>query len=126
MQNSRRANVGQWLKLERNPLAVADAGGAPAGLLICNPPYGKRLGESTALERLYLQLGEVLKQRFGGWTACVLSGGPRLSAAIGLKATHKLDVKNGPLDCRALVYPSALRRARRAATRIRCCESGDF
>lgn len=77
---------------------------ADSGVLICNPPYGERLGEASELGAFYKQLGDVLKQQFKGWTAFVLSGNKELSMAIGLKSSQRTPVYNGGLLCQLMKY----------------------
>ena len=74
------------------------------GLVVCNPPYGARLGADEDLEALYYDLGKLLKERCGGWTLWLLSGNPTLSGALRLKASRRVAVSNGGLDCRWLRY----------------------
>jgi putative N6-adenine-specific DNA methylase len=74
------------------------------GLVVCNPPYGARLGADADLEALYADLGRFLKERCGGWTLWLLSGNPTLSGALRLKASRRVAVSNGGLDCRWLRY----------------------
>lgn len=74
------------------------------GIIICNPPYGKRLGEVEALKGLYKQLGDVFKQRFKGWTAYILTGNKELAKSVGLKASRRTPVYNGSLLCTLLRY----------------------
>jgi putative N6-adenine-specific DNA methylase len=49
-------------------------------------------------------LGDVLKQRFKGWTAFVLSGNKALAGAIGLKSAQRTAVYNGSLPCQLMKY----------------------
>ncbi len=79
---------------------------APAdrGVILCNPPYGERLGQGEDLGQFYRLLGEVLKQRFKGWTAFVLSGNKALSQHIGLKSAQRIPVYNGSLPCQWMRY----------------------
>jgi putative N6-adenine-specific DNA methylase len=79
---------------------------APAanGVVFCNPPYGERLGQDTDLGAFYRLLGDVLKQRFKGWTAFVLSGNRELSQSIGLKSAQRFNVLNGALPCQLMKY----------------------
>jgi putative N6-adenine-specific DNA methylase len=49
-------------------------------------------------------MGEALKKRCQGWTAYLLSGNPALTRFLGLKASRKFPVMNGPIDCRLLKY----------------------
>ncbi|HET9046677.1 MAG TPA: THUMP domain-containing protein [Casimicrobiaceae bacterium] len=78
---------------------------APAGLLLANPPYGERLDDAAALAVLYPKLGDVLKRRFAGWTACFLTADLRLAKLIGLKAARRTPLYNGPLECRLFAFP---------------------
>ncbi|HSM84309.1 MAG TPA: THUMP domain-containing protein [Nodosilinea sp.] len=77
---------------------------ADSGYLLCNPPYGERLGADDDLGAFYKLLGNVLKQRFKGWTAFVLSGNKALSQHIGLKSAQRVAVYNGTLPCQWLKY----------------------
>ena len=74
------------------------------GIIICNPPYGKRLGDSKKLAGLYKQLGDVFKQRFKGWIAYVLSGNKDLTKQIGLRTSKRIPVYNGAIACTLLRY----------------------
>ena len=73
---------------------------AAAGLLVANPPYGKRLeqpGEAAAFER---GLGEALKKRFAGWQAWILSDNLKLDSGMRLKASRRVPIFNGDIECR--------------------------
>ena len=74
------------------------------GLLITNPPYGKRLGQIQQLRTLYLRLGKVLKQAFPGWTAAVFTSEKELASSIGLRAFRKNALFNGALKCTLYQY----------------------
>ena len=74
------------------------------GLLVCNPPYGKRIGDENQLSCLYKQLGEYCKRQASGWDLWVLNGNPKLSRNIGMKANRRFQVNNGSIDCRWLNY----------------------
>jgi putative N6-adenine-specific DNA methylase len=74
------------------------------GIIICNPPYGKRIGTETELEELYKLLGDIFKQRFTGWTAYILTGNKELSKKIGLRTAKRIPVYNGSLPCTLLKY----------------------
>ncbi|CAN1211985.1 THUMP domain-containing protein [Tumidithrix helvetica PCC 7403] len=77
---------------------------ADSGVFFCNPPYGERLGKDSDLGSFYKLLGDVLKQRFKGWTAFVLSGNKELSRSIGLKSSQRTAVYNGTLPCQLMKY----------------------
>jgi putative N6-adenine-specific DNA methylase len=73
------------------------------GLVLANPPYGKRVGEARTLVTLYAELGRVLKSRFAGWRAGVLvpQGHPatarRLESALGGRLLRSTALWNGGL-----------------------------
>ncbi|MCE3026207.1 bifunctional 23S rRNA (guanine(2069)-N(7))-methyltransferase RlmK/23S rRNA (guanine(2445)-N(2))-methyltransferase RlmL [Salinicola sp. DM10] len=81
------------------------------GLVITNPPYGERLGELPELVALYGDLGQRLKQHFGGWQLALFTGNPDLGHRLGLRAHKQYAFKNGPLDCKLLLADVAVRDA---------------
>ncbi|RLC57467.1 MAG: class I SAM-dependent RNA methyltransferase, partial [Candidatus Cloacimonadota bacterium] len=70
--------------------------------IICNPPYGIRLGTKESVVELYKNLGDFLKQKCKGSTAYIYVGDKELISAIGLKPSFKRPLKNGNLDGRLL------------------------
>ena len=74
------------------------------GVVILNPPYGKRLGEDDDLRELYCQIGDVMKKYCRGWTGYVLTGNLELAKYIGLKASRRYVLYNGAIECRLLKY----------------------
>ena len=74
------------------------------GILVCNPPYGERLGQQDELEALYADLGAMVKQRCSGWTLWLLSGNAELTGALRMKASRRVPINNGGIDCRWLKY----------------------
>ena len=77
---------------------------APVGVVVANPPYGVRLGEDAELAAFYPQLGDALKARFAGWRCYFLTADLRLAKLIGLKASKRTPLFNGPLECRLFEY----------------------
>ena len=74
------------------------------GVLVCNPPYGKRLGDEQELDSLYSALGQFVRREASGWQLWLLSGNPKLTGALRLKASRRIPVSNGGIDCRWLQY----------------------
>jgi len=75
-----------------------------AGVVIINPPYGKRLGDEEELKELYCLIGDIIKKRCRGWTGYVLTGNLELAKYIGLKASRRFVLFNGAIECRLLKY----------------------
>lgn len=101
--NANRCGVSQHVKFSQTDLEAVEAP-ADCGFLFCNPPYGERLGSDLELGAFYKLLGNVLKQRFKGWKAYILSGNKQLSRTIGLKSSRQIPVYNGEIPCQLMEY----------------------
>jgi 23S rRNA (guanine2069-N7)-methyltransferase / 23S rRNA (guanine2445-N2)-methyltransferase len=103
--NARRAGLEQQVHFDVRPLADAAppaAAGDTAGLVCANPPYGVRLEEHEGARLIHAELGAVLRERFQGWDAAVLTGAPELGKELGLRAYRTHAVWNGGIECRLL------------------------
>jgi len=106
-QNAERAGVAEFIDfaacrvedLEREQLPQG------VGLLVTNPPYGERLGETQQLMFLYRHLGDKLKEQFAGWTAAIFTSNPDLCKVMGMRADKQYKLFNGALESRLFVYP---------------------
>ena len=97
--NATAAEVDGWIRLDIADVLTRTAP-AVRGLIVTNPPYGVRLENTATLAAFYPRLGDALKQRFAGWTACVLTGDLALAKTIGLKPSKRTPLYNGNIDCR--------------------------
>ena len=113
--NARNAGLGKFIEFKPTPIAVAappvtvpteegKAGTEVKGTVICNPPYGARIGDEDNLKDVYRDLGFTLKNRFQGWDAWLLSGSKDLLGEMKLKSTRKHYLMNGNIECRFLKY----------------------
>jgi len=100
-ENLTRAQLDQDVKLSRCTVDRASPRGREPGLVLTNPPYGKRLVDDGVAQDIHRALGDVLRQRFLGWSAGVLTEFS-LVGSIGLKPTRRIPLMNGPLDCRLI------------------------
>ncbi|RUR12715.1 bifunctional 23S rRNA (guanine(2069)-N(7))-methyltransferase RlmK/23S rRNA (guanine(2445)-N(2))-methyltransferase RlmL [Legionella sp. km772] len=101
--NAQLAGVGALVEFKVADMAQAEAL-SPQGLLVCNPPYGERLGELTQLIPVYQQLGQSLHSQFQGWQAAVLTSNVMLAKAIGLRANKQYTLHNGPIECKLYCF----------------------
>ncbi|HXY76892.1 MAG TPA: THUMP domain-containing protein, partial [Steroidobacteraceae bacterium] len=98
-----RAGVAPSVRFEVGELAdAAPLAAGTAGLLCTNPPYGVRLEDRAGARAVHRTLGAVLRERFQGWNAAVLTGAPELGTELGLRAYRTHTVWNGGLECRLL------------------------
>ena len=114
--NAARAGVGRLVRIDAGVLADAAplAGRDPdrPGLLCTNPPYGLRMEDREGARTLHRELGAVLRERFQGWNAALLTGAPELGMELGLRAHRTHSVWNGGIECRLLrikVVPESAR-----------------
>lgn len=68
--------------------------------IVCNPPYGIRLGKKQDVGKLYKAFGDFLKQRCQSSTTFIYFGKRELLKYIGLKPSWKKNLENGGLDGR--------------------------
>lgn len=68
------------------------------GLLICNPPYGKRLQVAESLTGFYRELGRRIKQKYPDWRVALLCPDPKLVQVTGLPLRRIAELRNGGLD----------------------------
>jgi len=106
-RNFERGRLSQWITVEARDFGKLTLPGDNA-LIIFNPPYGHRLDEPGGLLELYRKIGDTLKKRAQGATAWMLVGSGQLARAIGLHASRRVVLFNGPIECRFLrfdLYP---------------------
>ncbi len=104
--NIRRAGLARVLKVARRELAELEppSEGTLPGLLICNPPYGERLGEEAELLHLYRALGQSLAEHFMGWDAAVFTGNPDLGKRMGIRSCRQYQLFNGTIPSKLLLF----------------------
>lgn len=70
--------------------------------IVCNPPYGLRIGRRDAMPEFVKALGDFLKQRCAGSTAYLYFGNRELVKSLGLRPAWRKPLANGGLDGRLL------------------------
>jgi 23S rRNA (guanine2069-N7)-methyltransferase / 23S rRNA (guanine2445-N2)-methyltransferase len=117
--NSAHAGVAEWLHVEKRALIDLPRPREGAGLIVANPPYGIRIGADSGLPQLYSELGSVLRDRFQGWQAAILTGNPPLARNLGIYAKRTHRVFNGTIECRLLRFDLNEASAQRPAEEVR-------
>jgi putative N6-adenine-specific DNA methylase len=95
--NAARAGVDGFTVFERKPVSEITPPGGPPGLVICNPPYGARIGGRKPLFALYGALGQTLRERFRGWRVGLITSDAALARATGLPFKQSAPVLHGGL-----------------------------
>jgi len=112
--NIERAGLSNLIKVYQGELASFEPkpDAQQLGLIICNPPYGVRLGQVQNLAFLYQELGQKLRQNCPNWQAAILSGEQSLTANLG-KVERKNKFYNGAIAC-DLVHLDLINRPNQA------------
>lgn len=104
--NIARAELSELVRVEvcdlhnlKNPLL-----GKACGLVVCNPPYGERLGNFAELLEVYTLLGYKLRAEFASWRAGVISSDVDLLSCLRLRYENKFRLYNGALECQLRTF----------------------
>ncbi len=97
--NARSAGLGHLLEFARLDAASARPPDGPPGSLICNPPYGERIGDEQEWVSLYRMLGDMCATHWKGWRLFVFTGNDWLARKVGLKVKAAIPFFNGKIPC---------------------------
>lgn len=73
------------------------------GLILCNPPYGERLGDEFQAESLYRKMGSLISN-FENWQIGVITSQKSFENCFGKKASAVKSLKAGNLDTSFYIY----------------------
>ena len=80
-----------------------------SGIIICNPPYGQRMMELQAAQRLYSALGRHLKFA-NNWKKFIITSEPEFEHYFGRRADKKRKLYNGMIKCDLYMYTDSSRK----------------
>ncbi len=95
--NLMSAGLEQVVRVEKSTFEKLEAP-EPPGTILMNPPYDERLKVEDTVA-FYKNIGDILKKRWPGWSAWVISSNRDALKHIGLRAAQKITLFNGALDC---------------------------
>ncbi len=101
--NAKSAGVERYITFETKSIVKWEAAPQPAGVLVTNPPYGKRISVED-MNALYKTIGTILKRVFTGYHAWIIGYEDEYFHEIGLAPSQKIAVNNGGLDCELREY----------------------
>ena len=102
--NAKAAGVGHLLNFERKDLKEFRPPEGPPGVLICNPPYGERIGSEEELRPLYRLIGATIGQRCRDWACFVFTSQDAPWREMGMKAAETIPFWNGKIECRLMRF----------------------
>lgn len=92
-QNALNAGVADMIKFEAKPLSEVKLPG-DYGVMICNPPYGERIGERQEIIDIYKSIRRLLKND-KTWSFYILTSDEKFEKLYGRRADRKRKLYNG-------------------------------
>ncbi|GGO69505.1 bifunctional 23S rRNA (guanine(2069)-N(7))-methyltransferase RlmK/23S rRNA (guanine(2445)-N(2))-methyltransferase RlmL [Bowmanella pacifica] len=102
-QNAGAAGVAELIQFSTGDASTWQCPGEP-GYLVCNPPYGERLGELTELLPLFNDWGLQLKRHYANWHLSILTSNRDLLRQLKLVAGKEYQIINGKLECQLVNF----------------------
>lgn len=131
-RNAQRAGVAAAVQIRGGDALERLPPSDTPGVMLLNPPYGERIdvagtagrekfrlqeesattaaGDATASE-FFRRLAAHWKTHYAGWTSWVLSPDTSLPSLLRLKATRRVPLWNGPIECRLMRFDLTARQA---------------
>ena len=100
--HARAAGVEKQIRFRHRSVSQLRVG-SDYGYLICNPPYGERLGDTKEAEQLYREMGQVFKS-FPTWSYYILTSHPSFEQLFGRPASKRRKLYNGRIECQYYQY----------------------
>lgn len=119
--NAKSAGVARYIEFRQQPIARWEEAPKPAGILVTNPPYGKRISADD-MNALYQSIGTCLKKVFTGYHAWIIGYQDEYFHEIGLAPSQKIALNNGGLECELreyVIFEGSKRNFRAAGGRIK-------
>ena len=96
-KNARLAGVADTVKVFRQDARKISADGR-RGTIVCNPPYGERLGTMREVEQLYREIG-IHFRSLSPWQVYVITSHAQFEKFYGKKADKVRKLYNGMIPC---------------------------
>ncbi len=98
--NAKRAGVAEYIKVFRKDALTIKAGGEDERFtLVCNPPYGERMGSIAEARELYRKLGKTLSGLVPPWQMYLLTSEEEFERLYGRRADKARKLYNGMIKC---------------------------
>jgi len=102
-ENIKSASIFRSLKFDHQDFFELKNTFGSDGLIISNPPYGKRVGGSFEdMIFFYERMGNHLRKEFSGWDFLFILAHPAYITALKLTAGREMKFNNGGIDVKAI------------------------
>ena len=103
-ENAKLAGLGHLLRFEKCDLRQSRPPTATLGQIICNPPYGERIGEEAELDELYATIGDVTANQWAGWDLAIFTVNNPHTRKVRRPVRSNHPFFNGSLNCKLWQY----------------------
>ena len=95
--NIQEANLSEFITLKKQNILSFIPSDISPGIIVTNPPYGKRTKENDSLLDFYSELGKHFKTRFVNWEISLIlpQNYPNLKRSLGLSLKKVTSFSNG-------------------------------
>lgn len=100
--HAKRAGVDEQIHFQRQPFAEMRSR-FQYGYMICNPPYGERLGEVKAAEEIYKDMRRIFNA-METWSFFIITSHMGFEKLFGRHADKKRKLYNGRIQCNYYMY----------------------
>ncbi|PTX42828.1 putative N6-adenine-specific DNA methylase [Christiangramia gaetbulicola] len=100
--NVKNANLSDFIEIQQKSFFESEKENEGYLHMLFNPPYGERL--EIDIEEFYGKIGDTLKQNYPGTHAWFIATNFDAIKSVGLRASRKIKLYNGPLEGRLLKY----------------------
>ena len=101
-ENVKNANLSDFIEIQQKSFFESEKENDGYLHMLFNPPYGERL--EIDIEEFYGRIGDTLKQNYPGTHAWFIATNFDAIKSVGLRASRKIKLYNGPLEGRLLKY----------------------
>jgi putative N6-adenine-specific DNA methylase len=101
-KNAAEAGVDHLIHFQARPLSELSSK-KKYGKVICNPPYGERLGSIKEVEQLYRQMGKLFKA-LDTWSCYILTASDNFESLFGRKASKRRKLYHGNIKVQYYQY----------------------
>jgi putative N6-adenine-specific DNA methylase len=95
--HARQAGVADKIHFQQMPVSQVQTK-EKYGFLVCNPPYGQRLEDLRAAEKLYREMGVTFKKNLETWSFYILTSHKEMERLFGRRADKKRKLYNGRIE----------------------------
>ena len=95
--NAQNAGVADCIAFQKLPVSDFRSG-KRHGYIICNPPYGERVGDVKDVEEIYCAMGETFLQ-LDSWSFFILTAHSDFERFFGKRASSNRKLFNGDIRC---------------------------